>query len=436
MTHPVDPIPLERPLPRAWLTLGVLVTLGVLSLIDRQILSLMIGPIRADLRITDFQISLLQGISFGLFYAICGLPIGFLVDRLSRRWIIWAGVTIWSLATIASGLSRSFTHLLLARMGIGAAEATLSPAAYSIIADVFPKRRLALVLSIFSTGTTIGSSLAFLLGGLLISRLDGVTVVLPHYGLLSGWQLTLLALGVPGLAIAALIFTVREPPRRSERPASAADWTEFWAFLRSRARLFACLFVGCGLISMVGYGYFAWLPAYLMRVYGLSVLQVGFLISGLTSVSGVSGGLLSGWFVDRMFFKGRKDAHLLYWSWAALAVAGLSIAVFAAPNLWVFCILLFIVQMILPFTGVAAAAVQIATPDRFRGRTSSVFILVFNLFGLGLGASTVAALTDFVFRDDAMVGQSIAVTGAVLGVIAAGLFALARKPMRDLALTD
>lgn len=424
--------PLVRPLRQAWPTLWILVGLCVLSLLDRQIMSLMIQPIRQDLGISDFQISLLQGLAFGLFYALCGLPIGFLVDRKPRRVLIWASVLIWSLATMASGLADSFFLLMLARMAVGGAEATLGPAAYSLISDLFPKHRLAFVLSIFSTGGTIGASLAFLLGGLIINQMEHVHLSLPGHGLLAPWQLTFLALGLPGVLIAFVIFAVREPARRgSPSNVSDQDWRAFGRFLHGRARLFASLFVGCGLISMVGYGYLAWLPSVFIRTYGLTVLQVGGLMSLIVGVSGIAGGLLSGWIVDRMFARGIKDAHLLYWTWASIAVAALSAIAFVMPSLVTFCIVLVALQMILPFSGVAAAAVQIATPDRFRGRTSAVYILVFNILGLGFGASAVAAVTDFVFHDDAKVGLAIGVTAVILSLLASGLFAFGRKGMRE-----
>lgn len=424
--------PLTHPLRQAWPTLWILVGLCVLSLLDRQIMSLMIQPIRHDLAITDFQISLLQGLAFGLFYALCGLPIGALVDRKPRRVLIWASVLIWSLATMASGLANSFVLLMLARMAVGGAEATLGPAAYSLISDLFPKHRLAFVLSVFSTGGTIGASMAFLLGGLIINQMEQVHLSLPGYGLLAPWQLTFIALGLPGVLIAFVIFAVREPVRRNTGVATSdKDWRAFGRFLNSRARLFSGLFLGCGLISMVGYGYLAWLPSFFIRSYGLSVLQVGGLMSLIVGVSGITGGLLSGWIVDKMFARGIKDAHLLYWAWAAVAVAALSAVAFVMPSLAAFCVVLVALQMLLPFSGVAAAAVQIATPDRFRGRTSAVYILVFNILGLGFGASAVAAVTDFVFHDDAKVGLAIGATAVVLSLAAAVLFAFGRKGMRE-----
>lgn len=325
--------PLLHPLPQAWLTLWILVGLCILSLLDRQIIALMIQPIRADMGISDFEISLLQGLAFGLFYACCGLPIGYLVDRHPRRLLIFAGVFIWSLATAASGLAHTFGLLLVARMAVGGAEAVLGPAAYSLIADLFPRERLAFVLSIFSMGGTLGASLAFLLGGVLISQLEGVSLSLPYVGALATWQLTFLTLGLPGLLIAFVIFAVREPVRRGlgGQPRHG-DWQAFVAFLRLRGRLFSCLFIGCGLISMMGYGYLAWLPSYLIRSHDLTVLQVGTLMGVLIGASGVVGGLLSGWLVDRLFARGIKDAHLLYWVWASIALVVLSGVAFAMPD--------------------------------------------------------------------------------------------------------
>src|SRR3546814_9845397 len=134
---------IDKPRPGAWAMLAVLIGLLILSFIDRQIISLMVDPIRADLGVDDFQISLLQGAAFGIFYVLCGLPIGWLVDRFSRRWVIWAGVTIWSLCTAASGLADSYWMRLIARIGVGAGEAALPTAAYSMIPDLLPRKRVA-----------------------------------------------------------------------------------------------------------------------------------------------------------------------------------------------------------------------------------------------------------------------------------------------------
>jgi len=355
--------------------------------------------------------------------------LGWLVDRYSRRLVIWSGVTVWSLATVASGLSRRYVELFVSRLAVGAGEAALSPAAYSLISDIFPKHRLAFALSVYSTGATIGSALAYTFGGALISYLSNVTIAVPPLQSLSTWQLTFVALGAPGLVLALLIFLIPEPVRRERVHTVAAG--EFWTFLKRRRRLFSYQFVGCGLLSLVGYGYLAWLPAYLMRHFHLSVYQAGLLLGPLVAFSGIVGGVASGIVVDWLFAKGRRDAHMIYWMWACLALVVVSIAQFTAPTLWSFAIFCSIAQMLTPFSGVNAAAVQIVTPNRLRGRTSSLFILTFNIFGLGLGASAVAFCTDFVYHDDALVGASMATTSSILLPLGALLFALARKPMRE-----
>ncbi|WP_409456278.1 MFS transporter [Sphingomonas sp. J315] len=149
----------------AWFSVTILLLVAIMSYLDRQIISLMVEPIKASLGVSDFEIGLLQGVAFGLFYAVFGLPIGWLVDRYSRRKIIYFGMTLWSLAAGACGLASTYTHLLLARFGVGVGEASLSPAAYSMIADLFPPRRLALALGVFATGSSIGGALAYMAGG-------------------------------------------------------------------------------------------------------------------------------------------------------------------------------------------------------------------------------------------------------------------------------
>lgn len=421
----------DRPGAKPWIALFILLGLAVLSFLDRQIVALMVAPIRHDLGISDFQIGLLQGVAFGVFYAVLGLPFGWLADRVSRRWVIWGGVTIWSLATTASGLSHSFGHLFAARLFVAAGEAALSPTAYSLISDLFPRRKLAFALSIFATGATVGHSLAFALGGVLVDQLAHVSVSLPGVGTLSTWQLAFILLGLPGLGIALVAFLIPEPSRGAGRDDGRAGKAEFIDFLKTRRRLFGLSFIGFGLISTVGYGVLGWLPAFLGRHFGLSTMTIGFLLAVQTTLAGISGGVLSGRIVDALFARGVEDAHLRYWTVAALLCGMLGLLAFTAQTLTMFFIWAFLLQMLLPFTGVAAAMVQVATPERLRGRASALFILTFNLLGLGLGTPLVAAITDFVLHDDAKVGWSIALVSVTLSPVAALLFWLSRGSLRS-----
>jgi MFS family permease len=415
----------------AWRTLGVLLLLSAVSFVDRQVIALMVTPIKQDLGVSDFQIGLLQGVAFGLFYAAFGLPLGWLVDRTARRNVIWGGVTVWSLATTASGLAGNFWHLFAARLGVGSGEASLSPAAYSLISDLFPRRRLAVAVSIFATGSSLGAALATAGGGMLMSHLTGISVTLPLVGVVHGWQLAFLILGVPGLLIAPLIFTIPEPIRRGQSAGAAVDNAAFGRFLLERRRFFACHFIGFGCVSMLGYALLAWLPTYLIRHFHWGVGAAGTTAALLLLVA-IPGGLSNGYIVDRMFAKGRTDAHLTYYVYASLVMGACGVAAFFVSSVGLFLLLLGVVLLLSPFTGTASAAVLLTTPNSFRGRMSALHIFSFNLLGLGLGALTVAAFTDFVYHDDAKVGLSIASTYALIAPVAAGLLAFGRPAMRRL----
>jgi MFS family permease len=413
-----------------WWTLAVLVGLSAVSYVDRQIISLMVGPIRADLHVSDFQISLLQGIAFALFFATFGLPLGWLVDRTQRRLVIFGGVVVWSLATAASGLATSFGHLFLARLMVGAGEAALAPAAYSMIADLFPKRRLAFALSIFNIGGASGSALAVFLGGMLITSLSHASVTLAGSEPLATWQLAYLCVGLPGLAFAFMIFLVREPARARSGPrTSGADMAELLAFVTSRRDFLACHFVGFGCMSALGYAAMNWLPVYLMRRFEAPVAEAGALV-GVIIVCSIPGGILASALVDRLFARGRSDAHLFVYVFIALGLVIVGPLAFLADSLPAFVALMAAVMFLAAAPGTATAALQIATPPRLRGRVSAMYLFVYQMIGLGLGPTVVAAFTDYVFKDDALVGWSMAVTIAIFGLAAALLFALGRGPMR------
>jgi len=199
-----------------WYVVVICMVAYILSFVDRQILSLMIEPIKADLMLSDTQFSLLQGLAFSLFYAIMGLPIAALADQKSRIKIIATGIAFWSLATAACGLSKNFIQMFIARLSVGAGEAALSPAFYSIVADLFPKDKLGRALGVYAIGAFIGSGLAFLIGGYVIGLLKDVSfVALPLIGEVKTWQLTFMIVGLPGVLLALLmVLTVREPARK------------------------------------------------------------------------------------------------------------------------------------------------------------------------------------------------------------------------------
>ena len=191
----------------AWTTVTILMIAYVLSFIDRQILNLLVEPIRRDLVISDTQMSLLMGLSFALFYTVCGIPLGRLADTRSRRGLIAIGVLFWSAATAACGTAKLYWQFLICRVGVGVGEAALSPAAYSLIADSFPPERRATAISVYSMGVYLGSGIAFLLGGLVIQFASAQgNVVLPVLGEVRPWQLIFLILGAAGVLFTLLML--------------------------------------------------------------------------------------------------------------------------------------------------------------------------------------------------------------------------------------
>jgi MFS family permease len=414
---------------RAWWSVFVLTVLYSLSLLDRQIIALLVPDIRADLHISDFQMGLLQGIGFALFYVTFGLVFGWVIDRFSRRGAVFLGVTAWSLATAACGLARNFGHLLGARFGVGAGEAALNPAAYSILSDTFPKRRLSLAISVFGTGANIGGGLSLLLGGFLIAAFPKDGVTLPVLGHLSAWRAVFLAAGLPGLLIVLLIWTMPDPPRR-ERLLGDTSFRDTLAFMRQRWRFFTGHFLGFALLAASANGYQAWAPTHLVRAFGIPISQVVSILAPIGLFAGIAGSIFAGYVTDRWFARGRTDAHLRFFIFAALVqLLGLGVAM-TSHRLEVFILFAVVFQSAAGFAGAAPAALQLTTPNNYRGQVSAGYLFVFNLIGTGVGPTMVGALTTYLFRDDAKVGWAVATNSLITLPLAMLSFAWALAPMR------
>lgn len=422
----------EKNLPGAWRALPVLIILYALSMLDRQILSLMVGPIKRDLGLSDFEIGLLQGIAIALLYSLASLPIGWLVDRYPRRRIIWGGVTLWSIFAAGGGIAQNFAQLFVARLGVGIGEASLAPAAYSMLADLFRKSRLALAMSTLILGSCMGSGLAVALGGWIVSFAETSTVHdFPIIGPVASWQFIFLVTGLPGALLAFTIFLVREPVRRHRISKTHPPIGDVFRFVASRGRFFATHFTGFGLLAMMGWGFMSWAPAYMIRIFGWTIGQISIPLALLTGIGGAAGTLLVGWSADHLFARGRADAHMRIYMVIALIMTVSGLAAFHADDPWMF--LLFSTPIIatLSLQGTAAAALQIVTPNEMRGQTIAMFLLVINGVGLGFGPPIIGALTDFVFRDEMKLGVSIAILFGALGPIAALALALGLRSMRE-----
>jgi MFS family permease len=418
---PATPAPSgEPPYPSpatAWYAVAVLMIAYVSSFIDRQILFLLVGPIRRDLAISDTEMSLLLGLSFAVFYTLLGVPIARLADSRNRRTIIATGIAVWSAMTVMCGIAESYDQLLVARIGVGIGEAALAAPAFSLIADSFPAARLGTAMGAFSTGIYVGAGLANLIGGLVLSYVGGEgPLIWPVVGSIRPWQSVFFIIGLPGLAIAALTLTLREPARRGRAAARAASVGEIARYLRRNGAAFLSLSGALSLNSLVNFATAAWLPTYLIRRFGWAPAQTGYVLGTLTVIFGTLGVAAGGRLADALAKRGYADARLRVCLMSALLQLATGVAYLRAPTaaLAVAALVPFNVFAAFPF-GAAAAAVQEIAPPTMRAQLAALYLVGLNLLGLGLGPTAVALLTDRVFRSDAAVGA------AVLTVTVAGL---------------
>ncbi len=425
----------EEPYPAAgyaWYVVGVLTLVYVFSFVDRQILNLLVRPIRRDLVITDFQMSLLMGPAFALFYTFFGIPLGRLADSKSRRTIIAVGFVAWSFFTAVCGLARNFWQMMLARIGVGVGEGALSPAAYSILADYFPPNRRATAISVYSMGIYIGSGVANILGASAIAFfMARPSWEMPLVGAVRGWQVVFFVVGLPGVVLALLMYTVREPLRRGMKKVQAADGQlknaeiplkEVIAYLKLNWKTFACHNVGFALLSFSSYGTSAWVPSMFVRTHGWSEAKIGFWYGVIVAVFGALGIAAGGWYADRMTKKGSRDAVMKVGFIVSLAWAPTGMLYPLLPNpYWALVMLVPTAFFTAAPFGVAPAAIQQIMPNAMRAQASSIYLFVVNMIGLGAGPMAVALFTDKVFHDDHAVRYSILIVSTAAHVIAAVL---------------
>jgi MFS family permease len=377
--------------------LVILVIVYTCNFIDRQIVGILAVPIKAELRLTDSQLGLMGGLAFALFYTFLGIPIARLADRVSRTGIMTAALALWSLMTALCGLTHSFAHLFLARVGVGIGEAGGVAPAYSLICDYFPSRQRARALSVYSFGIPVGSAVGIVLGGFITS--------------LMSWRMAFFIVGLAGLLITPLLkFTVREPKRGGLDPAlvdhgravgaaiagnppRAPSLLEVIAVL-ARKPSFWGLSLGAASASMMGYGLFFWAPSFLVRSFHLSLLQASMGYGALVLVGGLAGIWFGGALADRYGEK-RRAMYALIPAIAFLATVPFYVAGVLSTTLWIsFAVLLVPTALGLAWLGPVLAAVQHLVPGNMRATASAVFLFINNLIGIGLGSTLIGIVSD------------------------------------------
>jgi MFS family permease len=420
----------------AWYTVAILLVAYTFGYIDRTIMTILVEPIEADLRIGDTAIGLLHGFAFAIFYVTLGVPLGWISDRTNRKRLICASITLWSLMSASCGLAGSFSQLFITRVGVGIGEAGLSPATYSLIADYFPPERRTAPLGIYQIGIYLGSGLAILAGGLVVALVgQNPTVHAPLLGEIRSWQAVFLIAGLPGLLVAALTATIKEPLRRhakaiedSSRVERAATWTHIIA----QARIYALHFAGFAFLGTPFNVAVLWARPYLTRHFSVSPSQgayaVGLVMLGFATTGIVCGSLLA----DRMQRRGQIDATI-----RVGCIAGIALLPFTAafPFMPTFSSALADLAMILFFgafaIGAAPAALQMITPNRMRGLISALYLLIVNLTAQATGPVITGFLTDYVFHDPRAVGLSVAIVSATAAALACMTLGSLLRPFAD-----
>lgn len=412
----------------AWYMVIVLTIAYVLSFVDRYILGLLIEPIKADLELSDTQIGYLLGLAFSLFYATMGLPLGYLADRKRRTFLVAAGIAVWSLATAASGLARNFWHLFVARMTVGAGEATLSPCTMSMISDSFPREKRGRPIAFYTAALSLGAGIASLLSaGVLIWAKSVPEISLPIVGAVAPWQFTFIIVGLPGILVALLMLTIREPKRQTTPGMEVAP--KFSSMLRhvgQRWRVYLSFISFVCLMTIIAYSQ-GWYAPMFKRTWGweaetyATINAIVLLAVGPLTVN------VAGWLNDKFYAKGRKDAPLLIMIFGVclMVPTGIIAPLMPSPEL-AMGVLAFNTAGIAMTSATGVTGLMNITPGEIRGQTVALYYMIISLSGLLLGPGTVGWLSDNVFGNEHL-NYAAAAVPAIFGIPVLFLIGYARR---------
>lgn len=418
--------------------MAVLCACSIVSFIDRQIINLLVEDLRRDLGLSDSAIGLLQGLSFALFYAACAVPLGRIADSANRKALVAVGLSVWTGATALCGLAGNYLQLFCARVLVGAGEATLTPSAFSMLADMFRPSRLALPCGVYAGSSFIGSGIALVVGGAILAKLtQSGPVVLPLFGELKVWQAAFVIAATPGvLVLVVLLVTVSEPARRglpAGRPVERPPLHELAAFYRANLPVFNAVFVGVSLLGAVQFSIGAWTPAYFMRVHGWTAAQVGAAYGLVLIVCGTGGTIAGGWLADRLEAR-HGQGHLRTALVSALATLPFAAAFPLAPDgRWVVLLLVPTVFFGSLSLGAGPALIAVFAPPRMRAVLVAIYLFAASLIGQALGPWLVGVSTDHLFGAPERVRDSLVLVPVTMLVVAALFLAAGIRSMRRLA---
>jgi len=407
----------------------VLILASLIAFIDRQVVAIVVGPMQEDLGIGDTQVGWLYGV-FALFYAIAAIPIAQMADKKSRKHIIAIGIFLWSLMTIACGISRNYWQIFLARIGVGVGEATLSPSTTSLIGDYFPRKDVPLALSIFQTGPIIGSGIAFVIGGVVLDIVQRANpMVLPLIGELKPWQQTFVYVGIPGMFLAAFFLLIKEPVRRpSLVEPGKSDFGQLVSFYRQHTK--TLLFHHLGFVSLVltGYAFVFWSVTFFVRIHGVPAAEASQVFGWLFVIFGPMGPLLIAYVAKRLTDRGHRDANITAGMIGGIITIPTVLLIQVAPSaFWAY---VFYAPALLavnsPF-GIAAGALPVITPPHLRARVAAVNMLV-GAIGMMFGPPLAGAFNEFIFPGAEGVRYSMITMTLLFGITGVILLWFGRAP--------
>ena len=401
---------------------------GLVSFVDRQIIALLVEPMKHDLHLTDTEVGWLYT-GFAIFYAMAGIPIAWLADRKNRKIILSAGLFLWTFFTMCGGVVNHFWSFLLMRVGVGVGEATLTPVAHSVIGDVMPKKQLPLAISVFQGGAILGTGLAFIFGGYVVSLVrHAAPIDIPIIGTIFAWQFSFFLVACPGILVLFLLLTIREPSRKSSAvtQAGSSGKSSLRAFYRLNCKAILCHHFGFASLILMGNAFVFWTPTFFERSHNVPAEDAAIVYGLIFLVFGSMATVLSAFLAQKRMARGN---HGSLSSIAVLGAAGLmmSVALLQTAESAFFAYLLYVPAIFflnIPFGLSFAALPLIAAPD-VRARVVAVYMLVASA-GTALGPLITGWVTDTFFTSDDGLMQSLIFLTLVFGTLGISLLLYGR----------
>jgi MFS family permease len=377
--HPVAPVLDDRVPAYSWYALGVLTIVYVLNFLDRTLIYILFTPIKKEMAFTDLQLALLGTTSFVIFYTLLGIPFGRLADRVSRKNMIAAGLAVWSLFSGLTGFAKGFWAMFFCRLMVGVGEATLGPAALSLLSDYFPPRMRATVQGVYSSGIAIGSGLAFFLGGWI--------------GQNYGWRYAFYFLGFPGLALAIVVFFLREQKRGRTEVATVQFSRNDWKILFRSVPL-RYLYLGYGLFGIASNNLGIWVPSFFVRVHGMSLLLIGSVMGLLAIVVGVPVTIMGGYLSDRFRRFGKGGRMMFSASAAVVSIPLWALLLFTDNQSLLLGLNCALFALAISWLGPAAADVHDIAGPHLRGLGIGIYFSTVNICAYGIGSPLIGKISD------------------------------------------